>query len=132
MDRRAEALDTDVAPQAGARGFVIAARVGLGICVLLISVAILSRTTTSLGTIRTVSCGSALSHDGELMGPDCQVRLDDAQHQLYALDLLWLMAAIGLALILPRRMRRVLLVGCLALGAVVLYVTFALNGLRRL
>ena len=122
----------------GASAVVLVARIGLGICVVLISAAIFWRATAPLGTVTagtgTVSCGSALSHDGEYTGqfPECQLRLDDAQRQLYALDVLWLMSTIGLALVLPGRIRRVILVGCLIVGAVVLYMTFTINGLRRL
>ena len=122
----------------GASAVVLVARVGLGICVVLISAAIFWCATAPFGTVTegtgTVSCGSALSHDGEYMSqsPECQLRLDDAQRQLYALDVLWLMSTIGLALVLPGRIRRVILVDCLIVGAVVLYVTFTINGLRRL
>ena len=85
----------------GASAVVLVARIGLGICVVLISAAIFWRATAPLGTVTagtgTVSCGSALSHDGEYTGqfPECQLRLDDAQRQLYALDVLWLMSTIG-------------------------------------
>lgn len=119
----------------GAGVFVFVASVGLGICVLLISAAILWRATTSLGKTgtRPGSCGSTLSHDEELMSesPAC-AKLDDAQHQMYALDVLSLMAASGFALVLPRRVRPVILVGCLILGAVVLYVAYAVDGSNKL
>ena len=117
---------------------VVVARVGLGLCVVLLSAAIFWRATTSLGTLRegtgTVSCGSALSHDGEYMSQiaECQLRLDDAELRLYALDVLWILATTGLALALPRRVRPVFLVSCLIVGTVVLHVTWAINGSNRL